>query len=194
MLCSVRGPCDGPVRGGEVAGRQRGGGGRHQGAHRELWLPLRLAGIYQHLGIKYHSVEPFFMPSMSTFLVPYIWHNQRGRGRSWIYFIISPWCAQIGPCKEVSLLFQVTIVGGSPKALFTPVDPTWWPGRSIPCWGYSKNIEFWGSFAGSFTHNQHLKHNLIFREPVVFSFRNTPWFVPKHVWFLSKFGFRENFF
>ena len=55
--------------------------------------------------------------------------NQRWWGISWIQVIIlkvsSPRCALNGPFKKVSLLFQVTIVGGSSKTLFIPVDPTW---------------------------------------------------------------------
>ena len=39
--------------------------------------------------------------------------------------IESPRCAQNGPFKEVSLLFQVPIVDGSPKMMFIPVDPSW---------------------------------------------------------------------
>ena len=33
------------------------------------------------------------------------------------------WCSLNGLCVEVTLLSQVTNVGGSPKKLFIPVDP-----------------------------------------------------------------------
>ena len=41
------------------------------------------------------------------------------------FFSSSSWWAENGLCVEISLLSQVTTVGGSPKILFIPVDHTW---------------------------------------------------------------------
>ena len=126
--------------------------------------------------------------------------NQRGWGRSWIHVIIFFFFPHLrvpiivfllgsACCPRSQLLAQVQKCG------LNELTPPGWPGRSLPCWGYSRNIEFWGSFEAqsyiSIIFHTIFKINLL--RALFFSFHTTPWLKPWNNWYMRKFDFRNNF-
>ena len=102
--------------------------------------PILLTSVQQkHSRQKVASVWAYMCSETIGHTVHLYGTNQKKWGRSWIHVIVLKylelWCSQNGFSVEVTLLYMVTNVCGSPKTLFILAGC---PGRNIQGRGYSR--------------------------------------------------------
>ena len=93
------------------------------------------------------------------FLADIIWQKSAKMGNilntCHILEFSSTRCVQNGPCKEVSLLFQVTLVSCSPKKYSYQLSPAGWPARKHSRLGLFQEYQNMRWLCGSFKQYQH---------------------------------------